>query len=117
MGRGWSDSVQSSFQRTLESRAACVALAETDPSLRWGDAGPNHTADNPLVATFNALAHPGRAHGEERTHADDQPAGPQGPRSAEGQEQGPCDGTEPAEARCLHPRLYDDPEEAELGSA
>src|SRR3546814_9587168 len=28
-----------------------------------------------------------------------QPAGPQGPRTAEGQIQGPCDGSEPAEAR------------------
>ena len=56
-------------------------------------------------------------YGEARNYADDQPAGPQGPHPAEGQVQGPCDGAEPAEARCLHPRLYDDPEEAELGSA
>ena len=31
--------------------------------------------------------------------------------------QGPGDGAEPAEARRLHPRLYDHPEEAELGAA
>src|SRR5690606_38844576 len=46
--------------------------------------------------------------GEVRTNADYQPAGPQGPRPAEGQVEGPCDGAEPAEARRVHPRLYDD---------
>src|SRR5690606_9510841 len=50
-------------------------------------------------------------------NADDQPAGPQGPHLAEGQEQGSGDGAEPAEARRLHSRLYYDPEEAELGAA
>src|SRR6476661_10392943 len=53
----------------------------------------------------------------EGLHADDQPADPQGSRTAEGQVEGPCDGAEPAEARSLHPRLHDDPEEAELGAA
>ena len=38
-------------------------------------------------------------------------------RTAEGQVEGPCDGAEPAEARRLHPCLYDDSEEAELGAS
>src|SRR3546814_161697 len=46
----------------------------------------------------------------------DQPAGPQGPDAAKGELQGPGHGSEPAEARRLHPCLYDDPEKAELGA-
>src|SRR3546814_20705699 len=42
---------------------------------------------------------------------------PQGPRPAEGQVKGACDGSEPAKARCLHARLYDNSAEAELGAA
>src|SRR3546814_3370555 len=43
-------------------------------------------------------------------------AGPQGPDAAKGELQGPGHGSEPAEARRLHPCLYDDPEKAELGA-
>ena len=59
-------------------------------------------------------------------HADDLPAHPQGPQP-EDQEarharpevrQGPQEeGRRPAAARCLHPRLHDHAEEAELGAA
>ncbi|CAA9503127.1 MAG: SSU ribosomal protein S12p (S23e), partial [uncultured Sphingomonas sp.] len=49
--------------------------------------------------------------------ANNQSADPQGSRAAEGQVEGSCDGAEPAKARRLHPGLYDDPQEAELGVA
>ena len=89
------------------SRSACPKLASTPAlagagKLRMGGVGEASHETNRQKREFNA---------------DDQPAGPQGPHAAEGQVEGPCDGAEPAEARRLHARLHDDPEEAELGSA
>src|SRR5262245_5138730 len=49
--------------------------------------------------------------------ADDQPAYPQAARFASDAQQGPGDAGLPAEAGGLYARLYDDAEEAELGSA
>ena len=59
----------------------------------------------------------GASTNEVSKYANYQPAGPQGPHSAEGQVKGPCNVAKPAETRRLHPRLYNDAEEAELGFA
>jgi hypothetical protein len=45
------------------------------------------------------------------------PADPQASPGTGKAQQGSCSSGKPAEAWCLHPRLHDDPEEAELGSA
>src|SRR6476646_3558353 len=50
-------------------------------------------------------------------HAHDPAVGPQGPHRQDRQDQDSCPQGQPAAARGLHPRLYDDPEEAELRAA
>src|SRR5215216_1947487 len=49
-------------------------------------------------------------------HADRQSAGPKGQGRAEGEGEDPCASRRAAEARRLHARVHDHPEEAELGS-
>ena len=51
----------------------------------------------------------------EKTNAHSQPANPQSAQAAGEAEQSTGDAGLPAEARRVHARLYDDPEEAELG--
>ena len=59
----------------------------------------------------------GRSLGFRANDADNQPAHPQVAEPSEGAEQGSGARGMPAEARRLHPRVYDDPEEAELGAS
>src|SRR5262245_16443983 len=50
-------------------------------------------------------------------HADDQPACPQAAPEGGLEDQDPGASRCTAEARCVHARVYDDPEEAELGAS
>src|SRR5690606_2438003 len=50
-------------------------------------------------------------------YADDQPGGVQGAPDRREEEQVSCDAPQSTEAWCVHPRLHDDPEEAELGAS
>src|SRR5437016_12523862 len=51
------------------------------------------------------------------SNADCESTRAQGPSRAEGEGEDPCAARSPAEARCVHTRLYDHAQEAEFGAA
>src|SRR5438552_1032380 len=77
----------------------------------YGRQGPEAVSQKRLAAGQK------RPHETDHWDADDQSTGAQGPRGPCVEEQGACAQAEPAEARRLHTRVYDDAEETELRAA